>query len=335
VVSGNLVNGIAVLSDELACREADEEFFQYHNQLLTRRIKAYDRAAKRPNFIATKRLFADLYPDHPYGMLTVNPTTLKAVSYDDVAAFVRSHYRPGNSTAVVVGDIDAGETKAMTEKYLSRWSGGGGGSLSLPAPPPPPSARKAYLVDRPGATQGQVAVGCRLLDATPQMLPAYDVAEAVASDLAWSVREEWGASYGVSAAVSTLPGGAAHMVVGGAIESRWVGRSVNRLLGILAEVASPKLDENLFLVKRWDVARQFTQRFSTGGGIAGAILEAADQGWPVDVWDKYPERLAATNREEVRALLKPCVGHEIISIAGDAASVRPQLDAIGLKLEAN
>jgi zinc protease len=192
-----------------------------------------------------------------------------------------------------------------------------------------------YLVNRDNATQGEVTVACRLAPATPETLPAYAVAGAVANDLAWSVREEWGASYGVNAGASTLPGGAAHLVIGGAIETRWVSRAIDRLLGILAEVASPRLDEKLFLVKRWDVARLFTQRFSTGDGMAGAILQAAEQGWPADVWDKYPERLAATDRESVRALFKPCVGHEIISVAGDAAVLRPQLAAMGLKLEAN
>jgi zinc protease len=268
-------------------------------------------------------------------MLAVDPATLKTVTFEDAAAFVRSHYRPGNAVAVVSGDIDPGETKAMADKYFTRWTGGSGGMASFPAPPPPPTARKAYLVNRPGATQGEITVACRLANATPELLPAFAVASAVANEMAWSVREEWGASYGVYARAATMPGGAAHMVVGGAIETRWVGRSVDRLLGILAEVASPKLDEKMFLVKRWDVARAFTQRFSTSGGIAGAILEASEQGWPVDVWDKYPERLAATSRESVRALLQPCVGREIVSIAGDAATVRPQLEAIGLKLEAN
>jgi zinc protease len=335
VISGNLVNGVAVLSDQLACQEVDENAYLQHDLVIKQRSKFYQRAAKQPAFIATKRLLADLYPNHPYGVFSPDPATLKAVTFDDAEAFVRSHYRPGNAVAVVVGDIDPDETRSLFEKYFSRWTGGGADGSNLPASPPPPAERKAYLVNRPGGTQGEVSIGCRLADATPEQLPAYDVAEAVATDLAWSVREEWGASYGVYASATTLPGGASHMLVSGAIENRAVGRSVNRLLGILAEVASPKLDENLFLVKRWDVARTFTRRFSTSGGIAAAVLEAAEHGWPADVWDRYPERLAATTPAAVQSVLKPCVGHEIITIAGDAASIRPQLEAIGLKLESN
>jgi zinc protease len=333
VISGNLGNGIAVLGDQLACRDVDEATFVYHDQILRQRIKSYERAVKRPNIVASKRLFATLYPNHPYGVVVTDPASLKNVTVEDAAAYVRAHYQPGNALAVVVGDIDVNEAKDLTTKYLERWTGGGGTGLTAPPAPPPPTSRKTFLVDRPGATQGEVSIGCRLSDATPETLPTYAVAQAVAGDLAWSVREEWGASYGVNASVGNLPGGASHMLIGGAIETRSVGRSVNRLLGILGQLASPDLDENLFRVKRWDVARQFTRRFSTSAGLASAILQAADWGWPLEVWDRYPERLAATNREQVRAIMKPCVGHEVVTIAGDAASVRPQLEAIGLKLD--
>jgi zinc protease len=335
VLSGNLPNGLAVLSDNVGCREVSEEAFLNHTKYLELRTKSYERIAKMPEFIAGKRLWAELYPDHPYGVVAVDPATLKNVTYEDAAAFVRGHYRPGNAVAVIVGDVDAQQAKNLADKYLTKWTGSGAGASMLPAPPPPPAARKAFLVDRPKATQATVRIACRMADTTPELLPVFDLAASMANQRAWSVREEWGASYGVYASVTNLPGGATHMMVGGAITTKFVGQSVQRLLGILAELDSPKLDEKHFLTQRWEVARQFQQRFTTGDRIAGAILSAAGHGWPADVWDKYPERLAAASRQDVRAVMKNCVGHEIISISGDAASIVPQLKAAGIKLEAN
>jgi zinc protease len=335
VLSGNLPNGVAVLSDNLGCREVSEEAFLNHGKVLDQWTKAYQRISKMPDFVAGKRLWAELYPDHPYGVMTVDPNNLKSVTYEDAAAFVRSHYRPGNSLAVIVGDVDAQQAKTLSEKYLSKWSGGAGSTGILPAPPSPPTARKAFLVDRPKATQATVRIGCRLADGAPELAPIFELAGAMANQRAWSVREEWGASYGVYAGVTNLPGGATHMMIGGAITNKYVGQSVQRLLGILAELESPKIDEKYFLTQRWEVARQFQQRFTSGDRIAGAILFAATQGWPADVWDKYPERLAAASRHDVRAVMKNCVGREIISISGDAAAIAPQMKAIGIKLEAN
>jgi len=43
----------------------------------------------------------------------------------------------------------------------------------------------------------------------------------------------------------------------------------------------------------------------------------------------------ATKPEDVSAVMKGCVGHEIVTIAGDATAIRPQLEAVGIKLESN
>jgi zinc protease len=334
VLSGNLSNGMAVLSDALSCVGVNEEAFLLHDQMLDRRKKSYDRVAKMPDFIANKRLVGELYPNHPYGKFGVDPSTLKPVTVEDIAGFMRAHYRPGNAVAVVVGDVDPQQTKELAEKFMAKWSGGAAGNPSL-ATPPAPAARKAFLIDRPQGTQANVRVACRLADATAETLPLYDIAEAMADKRAWSVREEWGASYGVNASVQTFPGGASHMVIGGAITNKFVGQSVGRLLGILADLDSKKIEEKFFLSQRWEVARKFQQHFSTGYLIAGAILDAAEHGWPDDVWDNYPKRLAAASRQDVRGVMKNCVGHEIITVTGNAAEIRPQLKAIGLKVEAN
>jgi zinc protease len=334
VLSGNLPNGIAVLTDSVGCLEVSEEGFLNHERILERRSKRYERVAKMPGFVAGKRLWAELYPNHPFGVMGLDPMTLKGVTYEDAQAFVRSYYRPNNALAVVVGDVDTALAKELSERYLTKWTGSGSGG-EVPPPPPPPAARKAFLVDRPKATQASVSIACRLADNTAELLPIFDLAESLASQRAWMVREELGASYGVGANVQLMPGGATHMTLGGTITTKFVGQSVQRLLAILADLDSSKLDERYFLGQRWEVARQFQHHFTSGAGIATAILQTAEHGWPADVYDRYPERLAAATRQDVRTVMKPCVGHEIISISGDAEKIGPQLKAMGLKLEAN
>lgn len=336
VASGNLSNAVAVLSDALACREVSEEAFVVNkDRSLERRRKAHERLSRLPTFLATKTLWAELYPGHPFGVAAVDPGTLEPVTYADAAGWARAHYRPDNAVAVVVGDVDPAETRALATKYLGRWSAGGGATGAIPPAPPPPAARKAFLVDRPQATQAVVRIGCRLADATPERLPAYDLVGAIANERTWLLREEWGATYGVFGAASSHPGGAAHFVVGGAIETPQAARAVTRLLDLVDELVSERLDENLFLVKRWDVARGFNNGFATGEDLAGAVLRAAVHGWPHDVWDRYPERLAATTRATIREVMKPCPGREIVTIVGDAATLRPQLEQAGLRLEAS
>ncbi len=333
VMSGNLANGIAVLSDKIGCMEASDERFLMRDRVIELQGRFLDRAAKMPDFLATKRFMAELYPGHPYGVVAPDPGALKAITFENVAAYLRNHFRPENAIAVVVGDVNPRETRELAEKYLSQWSGGGSSAAMSLDPGAGPKGRKVFLVDRPGGTQATTRIGCRLPESSAEKVPAYDLLEALVNERAWSIREQYGATYGMHAAVDLLPGRAAHLALSGAIVNKQAGVSIAKLLDLLAGLATDGLDERTFLLKRWDVAREFSARLHTGKQIASAILQASEHGWPIEVWDEYGGRLAATTADDIRALLKPCIGHEIVSIAGDAATLRPQLLAAGLTLE--
>lgn len=334
VLSGNLANGVAVLADSIGCLEASEEGFLFHERALELQGRDYQRAAKLPDFSAFEKFWSELYPGHPYGVTAVNPATLKGIKFEDVSGFIRGHFRPQNAVAVMVGDLTAPEVRTLAEKYLTSWQGGGGTAGGLPPVGPGPASRRVFLVDRPAATQATVQIGCRLPDASAESVPTYDLLEALANERVWSIREQYGATYGVHAGVTLRPGGAADLVLSGAIENRQAGASIARLLDLVAGLAGDGLDERAFLLKRWDVAREFSRRFGSASAIAQGILEAVEQNWPADVWDQYPKRLAATSRGKVSELLKTCVGHEIVTLAGDAKVLAPQLAAAGLNLTA-
>jgi zinc protease len=335
VLSGNLANGIAVLSDTVRCREADEEVFLHLPRMIERRQKSFEQAAKRPEYLAGKRLYGALYPNHPFGEVRyADPEPLKNLRREDAQSFVQSHFRPDNGALVIYGDVDTQQVKKESETYLSLWpTGGGAASMDPPAPPGGPDARRVFLVDRPKATQAIVNVGCRLTDVKPETLPAYDVLEQLAGDRAWALREQWGATYGVHASVTRMPGGASDLTFGGLVENAQAGKSVGLLLDIVAELGAGKVDPRLFAMKRWDAGLTFMNTFASPATRADAILDMVSRRWPIETWDKYPERLAQTTPATLKELLVPCTGKEIVAVVGDAAVLRPQLEKEGLKLE--
>jgi predicted Zn-dependent peptidase len=336
VPSGNLANGLAALSDEVACLEVDDEQFLRLSRVVERVSKRYQRRAKRPEFIAGKILSENLYPGHPFGEYGYeDPAKLKGVRREDAQSFVSGHYRPENAMAVVYGDVQPDKVKELSEKYLSKWRGGAGAAaMSPPAAPPGPTKRKIFLVDWPKATQAMITVGCRLADIVPERIAAYDVLATVANEQAEALREQWGATYGVYAGVSTHAGGAADLTIGGAVDTAQTARALIRLLEITTGIAAGKVSEPLFLVSRWDVGRSFMSRMASADMMAFFMSMAHSKGWPLEVYDKYPENLASTTRETLQQLAKPCLAKEIVTIAGDASVLRPQLEREGLKLEA-
>jgi zinc protease len=75
----------------------------------------------RPYGIAESQVLTEmLYPEgHPYHWPIVGyMDDLTAASYDDVVAFFRTYYAPGNASLVIAGDLDPVKTKAMVEKWF-------------------------------------------------------------------------------------------------------------------------------------------------------------------------------------------------------------------------
>ena len=64
----------------------------------------------RPYGMAEPTLGEMLYPEgHPYHWPVIGyMPDLTAASYDDVVAFFKKYYAPGNASLVVAGDIESG-----------------------------------------------------------------------------------------------------------------------------------------------------------------------------------------------------------------------------------
>jgi zinc protease len=69
----------------------------------------------------TRRVEEALFPHHPYGRPIIGyPETLKALRPDDMRAYYRRFYHPGNATLVVCGDIEPGAALAAVRERFER-----------------------------------------------------------------------------------------------------------------------------------------------------------------------------------------------------------------------
>jgi zinc protease len=81
----------------------------------------------QPYGIAEAQVLTELlYPEgHPYHWPVVGyMDDLTAASYDDVVAFFKTYYAPGNASLVVAGDLDPVKTRALVEKWFGDVKGG-------------------------------------------------------------------------------------------------------------------------------------------------------------------------------------------------------------------
>ena len=122
---------------------------RFENQravVLNERRQSYEN---RPYGLAQFALMAALFPsDHPYHWPTIGETAdLAAASLEDVRAFFRRYYHPGNASLVVAGDVHTDAVLREVEELF--------GAIPAGEPVPPlasrviePAARRLLLEDR-------------------------------------------------------------------------------------------------------------------------------------------------------------------------------------------
>ncbi|HKJ02716.1 MAG TPA: pitrilysin family protein, partial [Longimicrobiales bacterium] len=113
-----------------------------------------------PAALADDAFTAVLYgADNPYGVsLLGTRATLESLTRDDVVAFHRERYAPGQATLVIAGDIHREDLDDYLAQAFAGWSGRGVDPDPIPAAPAR-AQRTIYLVDKPGAAQSEVRVG--------------------------------------------------------------------------------------------------------------------------------------------------------------------------------
>ena len=103
----------------------DEESLQ--NQRDVVKNERRQRTENRPAGLISKVLLEALYPPaHPYYHEVIGSMEdLTAASVEDVQAFFRTFYAPGNATLVIAGDFDRAKTKELVEQYFGPIPAGG------------------------------------------------------------------------------------------------------------------------------------------------------------------------------------------------------------------
>jgi zinc protease len=100
----------------------DAKFENQRDVVLNERRQNYEN---RPYGLAGMATVSALYPsDHPYNWLTIGAAEdIRAAQIDDVRAFFRTYYHPGNASLALAGDISPDEGVRLAERYFGEIPG--------------------------------------------------------------------------------------------------------------------------------------------------------------------------------------------------------------------
>lgn len=280
-----------------------------------------------PQVKATRAFWQALYGDHPYGRSSSYADWL-AITPDQMRAWIVRMHNPRNAALIIAGDVDVAATKILVERWFGSWQ------IPLEAvelqPPRPPAlpfagqAHETVLVQhRPGVSQTEIMLGCRLPAGGQQALAKYQLlAGQVGSQLQTRLREEAGASYSIDANAAVLRGGSAHLVVTALVDDSRFGAVLKVVRGLWRHMGDSGFDRGSLSQIKWRNATGSNLGFQTSTEFALRTLDALNRGASTDFAVRMERQYIDTTPADLHAAFQVCRATTVMSLVGDEAKIR-------------
>lgn len=300
----NLDEAMTVMSDVVLNPSFPaEEFDREKKQMLD----GLEQAANNPNSIANRAAFMLAFGrDHPYGKPTSGlPSTVHAISREDLINFHKNYWKPASSALVFVGNVSLAEATALAKKHFGSWSGGAAPSVNIPAAKPV-GPGKVFLINRQDAAQTIVN---HILPAPQRKSDDYyslSLANAVygggfGTRLNLNLREDKGYSYGVFAFPQQYSKGGVWLASGG-VQTDKTKESVVEFVQELKNLAGAKpISDQELSTARLGKIRGYAQQFESYGRIAQQITALWQEGLPMSDMQRETDELAKLQLGAVNA----------------------------------
>jgi zinc protease len=281
------------------------------------RLPYVRREQALPEQIAARSFRRALFVSNPYGHTGEIPDDTRP---DESAAnaWLETVLSPRRGVLAIAGNVDPAEALTLARDAFSGWSGAAG-----PTDPPPlaeAGSGATIVTHRPGATQAQVGVGCRLPPSTAAQSVGNEVVARAMDGRLHAIRNQMGVSYGFHVSTSTLVGGTAILYISGTVEN---GGLTGALRTIHSElVGAPRLVKSDLDRGRWAVARRYNLDLVTPDDWVGRAMAVGRRGWDLKSVDDVPHDLLAFDPAPLVAALRRCATEGVVSVVGDETIAR-------------
>ncbi len=334
-LSDQLQAGLGLLADLVSRPRLDEAEWKRVQPLWLGDLDARSADAKE---VARQVGMASLYgPKHPYGHMPDGTVAgVKSLKLADIKAAHARIWQPQHAVIVISGDVDPEQVSALVTGAFAAWR-----TPKIPTPPPAPVPApkgpwpRVVISDRPGASQTVLSVIWPGPEGkAPVQVPAQLVHIALGgsftSRLNQNLRERNGYTYGARSVVP-FRRGAGPMGTWAAVEGKVTGPALKETFAELKAMGSsgPTADE---VRKARATARgDDVETWSSVQGAAARLVTLA-------MLRLSPERdrIATIARdglgaEEIAQAATMFQREDTMIVAvGDAATILPQLEALGL-----
>ncbi|HEX5726828.1 MAG TPA: pitrilysin family protein [Longimicrobiaceae bacterium] len=262
--------------------------------------------------------------------------SLPRITRDDVLAWHRRMFAPGNATLLLVGAVTVDEARQWAERALGAWSGQAPQLSPVANPARAVQGTRVILVDRPGSVQSGVWVGQASLGAAdPNFVPMQALSQVLGGGfkarINMNLRERHGWTYGAFTAFAPLDR-AGVFAISSSVRTNATDSALVEMVGEYRRIAAEEVPAEELRNAVGNIVGSFPSSVQTVQSLAGRVEQILIYGLPLDYLATYRERLAGVTPQAVAALARAHLRPDALTIvvAGDLAAIEAPIRALNL-----
>ncbi len=334
VPAARLGDALPVMADVIARPTFPHaELKRLREERLTSLLQAADDPEELIQYAFPRVVFG---PSHRFGTASIGTAaSLRAFTVADLESFHAAAYRPQNATVIVSGDVTEATLMPMLERTLGAWTGAAAGAATSPAEARQLTARRVYLVDKPGAAQSQIRIGWI---GVPRSTPDYFALQVLntvlggsfTSRLNQNLREEHGYAYGAGS-IFDMRRAAGPFYASAGVQTDKTADALTEFFKELTRIHEAIPADELDRAKNF-VSLLLPRRFETTRTTANALAQIFVYDLPQDFYATFTSRVRAVTADEVKRAADKYVqpGKFAVVIVGDRKAIEPGVRALNL-----
>lgn len=310
----------------------DDELKRVREELLTSILQAADNPAALVQFAFPRLVFG---PQHRYGTVSIGTAaSIKAFTTADLRQFHTTRYVPSNATLIMTGDVTPSAVVAQLETAFGSWKGATAVAPQVPAAPQL-TARKVYLVDKPGAPQSQIRIGWV---GVPRSTPDYFALRvlntvlggAFTSRLNQNLREQHGYAYGASSSFD-MRGSAGPFYAAAGVQTDKTAEALTEFFKELDAIRKPIPPDELEKAKSY-VALLLPRSFETTQSLAGSLAQMFIYNLPADYFATFTDHIRAVTSADAQRAAERYIQPDkfAVVVVGDLKTIESGIRALNL-----
>ena len=264
------------------------------------------------------------------------PSTIGALTRDDVLNWHRTMFAPSAATLLLVGDLSPAEARSIAEDAYGSWKATRTALSPVENPIRASSGTRVILIDRPGSVQSSIIIGQPGFRATdPNYLNMVALNRVLGggftSRINLNLREKHGYTYGATSALDLRPGSGAFRISSD-VRTNATDSALAEAVSEYRRITSEPVPAQELQGAVNNLVSAFPNGVQTVQGLTGRIQQLIVWGLPVNFYATYRERLAAVTPQDVRAAAasKLTPDNLIVVVAGDLSKIEAPIRARNL-----